>query len=164
MWKDALSKNTWKASRFKYSQIYFYKENRNSRIKWRHYTKELPPRVYRCFLCCVRIILIGQRWVSGKNNLVTTWHHTLRGRAACGRAFALVTITSLCLINSDSLHGFCHFHLNCKSHWWWLLFHLHNFPPCPTTANFLIDNCPSGTIYINNKTHFLSQATTQIHA
>lgn len=35
----------------------------------------------------------------------------------CGRGLDLVIVSSLCLISSESLHGFCHFHLNCSSHW-----------------------------------------------
>lgn len=43
-----------------------------------------------------------------------------------------ILVSSLCLIHSESFHGFCHFHLNWSSHWWWLLFHFHSFPPlCP---------------------------------
>lgn len=57
-----------------------------------------------------------------------------------GRGLPLAIISSLRLIDSESLHGFCHLHLNCKIHWWWLLFHLHSFPPCPTTASFFVDN------------------------
>lgn len=66
-------------------------------------------------------------------------------------------VSSLCLINSESLQGFCHFHLNCNSHWWWLLFHLHSFPPCPTAANFFIDSCPIGTICMRGKFYWAKQ-------
>ena len=74
-------------------------------------------------------------------------HHPTR---ACVRGLDLMIVSSLCLIHSESLHGFCHFHLNCTSHWWWLLFHLQSLPACPTAASFFIDNCPIGTICSNN--------------
>lgn len=71
---------------------------------------------------------------------------------ACERGLDLMIVSSLCRIHSESLHGFCHFHLNCSSHWWWLLFHLHNLPEaCPTIASFFIDSCPMGIICINSK-------------
>lgn len=79
----------------------------------------------------------------------TSNHLTSLLTAACSRGLALMSVSSLCLIHSESFHGFCHFHLNCNSHWWWLLFHLHSFPDCPRTANFFIDNCPMGTICNN---------------
>lgn len=71
--------------------------------------------------------------------------------SACTRGFVLMIVSSLCLIHSESLQGFCHFHLNWTSHWWWLLFHLHSFPDCPIIANFFVGKCPMGTICTNRK-------------
>lgn len=94
-------------------------------------------------------IIVESQWYLGDNKPETTKYHIPAG-SACGRGLDLIIVSSLCLIHSESLHGFCHFHLNCNSHWWWLLFHLHSFPACPTVANFFIDKCPIGTICINS--------------
>lgn len=92
----------------------------------------------------------------GNNRLVTAEDHITPDRA-CRRGLALIIVSSLCLIHSESLHGFCHFHLNCTNHWWWLLFHLHSFPACPPiTASFFAGTCPMGTICSTIKSHFLS--------
>lgn len=42
-------------------------------------------------------------------------YHMMCGKA-CERGLALIIVSSLCRINSESFHGFCHFHLNCNSH------------------------------------------------
>lgn len=72
-------------------------------------------------------------------------------------------VSSLCLIHSESFQGFCHFHLNWSSHWWWLLFHLQSLPLCPSVANFFVDNCPTGTICIDIHLYFLDQAGRTDH-
>lgn len=107
---------------------------------------------------CYHLPWVGIRLISQRLVLVTitTAHQPARGRP-CGRGLALTIVSSLCLINSESLHGFCHFHLNCKSHCWWLLFHLHSFPPCPRATNFFIDSCPSGTICTTAKFTILAK-------
>lgn len=98
----------------------------------------------------------------GTHKLVTLEDHIIRGRDyGRGRGLAFIIVSSLCLIHSESLHGFCHFHLNCTSHWWWLLFHLQSFPACPMTANFFIDNCPIGTICIKGNPYFLAKQETR---
>lgn len=102
---------------------------------------------------CVGMMLMVHGWNLGNNML--KYQTTSHFERACSRGLDLMSVSSLCLIHSDSLHGFCHFHLNCTSHWWWLLFHLHSFPDCPTTANFFIDNCPMGTICTHSKPTFL---------
>jgi hypothetical protein len=73
-------------------------------------------------------------------------HHTTLIKA-CARGLDLMIVSSLCLINSESFQGFCHFHLNCSNHWWWLLFHLQSFPACPIDASLFIDNSPMGIIW-----------------
>lgn len=77
---------------------------------------------------------------------------------ACWRGLDLMIVSSLCLIHSESFQGFCHFHLNWSSHWWWLLFHLHSLPVWPTVASFFIDKCPTGTICIHNHLYNVDQA------
>jgi len=106
-----------------------------------------------CYFQChvSRIILVVRKIPSHTNWADRKTDHLIRGKT-CERGFVLMIVSSLCRIHSESLHGFCHFHLNCSSHWWWLLFHLHNFPEaCPTIASFFIDRCPMGIIYINSK-------------
>lgn len=86
-------------------------------------------------------------------------HHPTR---ACGRGLDFMIVSSLCLIHSESLHGFCHFHLNCTSHWWWLLFHLQSLPACPTAASFFIDNCPIGTICSHNHLYLIKKEGSKL--
>lgn len=68
-------------------------------------------------------------------------------RSCWGRGLARMIASSQCLMYSDNRHGFCHFHLNCNSHWWWLLFHFQSLHACPANVSFLAaDNCLTGTI------------------
>lgn len=120
------------------------------------FKKEWSPLIYLHLVLCYfqchvsRIILVVRKIPSHMNRADPKTDHLIRGKA-CERGFVLMIVSSLCRIHSESLHGFCHFHLNCSSHWWWLLFHLHNFPEaCPTIASFFIDRCPMGIIYINS--------------
>ena len=120
-------------------------------FKWRvtAYYLHLMPCYFQCHVSM--IILVGWNMPSHMNWADPKEDHLIRGKG-CERGFVLMIVSSLCPIHSESLHGFCHFHLNCSSHWWWLLFHLHNFPEaCPTIVSFFIDSCPMGTICINSK-------------
>ena len=78
---------------------------------------------------CVGVTCRSQRLISWKYKLVT-WCITLHLSEPVDGAFALMIVSSLCLTHSESLYGFCHFHLNCNSHCWRLLFHFHSFPAC----------------------------------
>lgn len=72
--------------------------------------------VLRYFQCHVsRIILVGRKILSHMNRLILKRDHLIRGIAG-ERGFDLIIVSSLCRIHSESLHGFCHFHLNCSSH------------------------------------------------
>ena len=99
-------------------------------------------------------------WFGSDINCALLYHIIFRRGWWVLGLVALVSVSSLWRIHSDNLHGFCHFHLNCSSHWWWLLFHLQSFPPCAMTASFFpIDKCPIGTIWWCQKlkTFFLTK-------
>lgn len=117
---------------------------------------------------CLGINALRPRKKCGQQKADDPWSMTHKDHfplllIAWSRGLDLVSVSSLCLIRSESRHGFCHFHLNCNSHWWWLLFHLHSFPDCPPrTANFFIDNCPMGTICKITKFHLLDEERRRI--
>lgn len=50
---------------------------------------------------------------TGKREPVNMWlsSHIISTRT-CGRGLDFMIVSSLCLIHSESFHGFCHFHLN----------------------------------------------------
>ena len=73
----------------------------------------LVPCYFQCHVS--RIILVGRKIPSHMNWADPKKDHLIRDKA-CERGFVLMIVSSLCRIHSESLHGFCHFHLNCSNH------------------------------------------------